>query len=69
MEGLRGKRTAITPTGCRWTFGGCDVGSVKGGQAQDETVTVGRVHEVSGKSFGDGVEFDQGRGRNLVEEK
>ena len=60
----------ITPTGCRWTLGGRYVGSVEGeGQAQNETVTVGRVHEVSEKDFGDGVEFDQGRGRNRVEEK
>jgi len=51
-------------------LGGCGVASaVEEGQAQDETVTVGRVHEVSGKNSGDGVEFDQGRGRNLVEEK
>ena len=60
----------ITPTGCRWTRGGCGAECVEEEeQGRDERVNVERVHVVSEKNFGDWLEFDRGRGRNPVEEK
>ena len=57
----------INPTGCCWTLGPCGVASVVGVVlAWSGAVTVGRVHEVLEKAFGDVLGLGQGRGQIRV---